>query len=330
MIGSWGDWMVLHDLRCQEDEGEWRWEVSVNLPVGEHLFKFIVDGQWVLGAGYDVVPDGVATEGNHRTVVVRAEAEEGERADDRLVHEAISTLADSAEREALQALVRQVQAAERSRPKSEPLDGDGARRAQGDDGLGGLVALRTVERKAALAASGLGQWWARLRGWAGMLGADEGAPEPARSDSVGVEDSSWLSECSESAEDGEHTIPVRRAFEGGRLSAMVEKSFQSLKDFARVVSTPPQGGYLQLFLPVVAMLRSSPAASTLDSVLDWTVATLVSLQTTGSVVLLLLFVQSHWLFAEHLPTDFSEVPLERALRAHARDIRRHRKFQRYM
>jgi len=81
---------------------------------------------------------------------------------------------------------------------------------------------------------------------------------------------------------------------------------------------------------VVAMLRSPPVASTLDSVLDWTVATLVSLQTTGSVVLLLLFVQSHWLFAEHLPTDFSEVPLERALRAHARDIRRHRKFQRYM
>ena len=46
VIGSWGDWMVLHDLRCEEDEGKWRWEVSVNLPVGEHLFKFTIDGEF--------------------------------------------------------------------------------------------------------------------------------------------------------------------------------------------------------------------------------------------------------------------------------------------
>ena len=78
----------------------------MNLPVGDHSFKFVVDGSWVLGEGYEVVADGVATQGNHRAVVVQGAADAAlwlpdgstghltsmEKSDARMVDEAIQSL----------------------------------------------------------------------------------------------------------------------------------------------------------------------------------------------------------------------------------------------
>ena len=94
VIGSWGDWMVVHDLHLPDStpgNEEHQWETSVNLPVGDHAFKFVVDGGWVLGEGYEVVSDGVATQGNHRAVVVHGALSE-EKSDARMVDEAIQSL----------------------------------------------------------------------------------------------------------------------------------------------------------------------------------------------------------------------------------------------
>jgi hypothetical protein len=40
------------------------WELSINLPPGEHQFKFLVNGNWRLCSMYQKVDDGVGTDGN--------------------------------------------------------------------------------------------------------------------------------------------------------------------------------------------------------------------------------------------------------------------------
>lgn len=41
------------------------WEVTVNIPVGEHQFKFLIDGVWHVSHEYAVVDDNVGTTGNN-------------------------------------------------------------------------------------------------------------------------------------------------------------------------------------------------------------------------------------------------------------------------
>jgi hypothetical protein len=62
MVGSWAQWVMLHGMDKVADRV---WELSINLPPGEHQFKFLVNGSWRLSSKYEVVDDGVGTDGNN-------------------------------------------------------------------------------------------------------------------------------------------------------------------------------------------------------------------------------------------------------------------------
>lgn len=62
MVGSWAQWVMLHGMDKVSDKV---WELSINLPPGEHQFKFLVNGAWRLSGKYEVVDDGVGTDGNN-------------------------------------------------------------------------------------------------------------------------------------------------------------------------------------------------------------------------------------------------------------------------
>lgn len=68
-MGDWGGWLALHELKYK-GVGT-LWECDVNVPVGTHEFKFLIDGEWKLGKRYDIVDDGVGTTGNN-ILTVRA------------------------------------------------------------------------------------------------------------------------------------------------------------------------------------------------------------------------------------------------------------------
>jgi hypothetical protein len=50
IVGSWSDWWMVHDLVREEND----WVLHLLLPVGEHTFKFLVNGEWALGE-YEMV-----------------------------------------------------------------------------------------------------------------------------------------------------------------------------------------------------------------------------------------------------------------------------------
>ena len=62
VVGSWAQWVLLHAMTPSEPDA---WEVTLNLPPGEHQFKFLVDGQWLRSADYDTVDDSVGSDGNN-------------------------------------------------------------------------------------------------------------------------------------------------------------------------------------------------------------------------------------------------------------------------
>lgn len=75
VVGSWGQWMALHELDKVNNN---MWEVTVNIPVGEHQFKFLIDGVWHVSHEYAVVDDNVGTTGNNYLQVHAPTAEQEE------------------------------------------------------------------------------------------------------------------------------------------------------------------------------------------------------------------------------------------------------------
>jgi hypothetical protein len=73
-VGSWAQWVMLHDMDKVADKV---WELSINLPPGEHQFKFLVNGNWQLCSMYQKVDDGVGTDGNNLMTVAEPDTEAG-------------------------------------------------------------------------------------------------------------------------------------------------------------------------------------------------------------------------------------------------------------
>mmetsp|Transcript_38565 Transcript_38565/g.62172 ORF Transcript_38565/g.62172 Transcript_38565/m.62172 type:complete len:211 (+) Transcript_38565:379-1011(+) len=62
LVGSWAQWVMLHGM---DRVSEKVWELSLNLPPGRHEFKFLVNGAWRVDRKYEIVDDGVGTDGNN-------------------------------------------------------------------------------------------------------------------------------------------------------------------------------------------------------------------------------------------------------------------------
>eukprot|EP00960_Hanusia_phi_P035766 751927-Hanusia_phi.AAC.1 len=62
MVGSWGQWVLLYTLKRANLTS---WNVCINLPPGQHQFKFLIDGTWKLSKLYGIVDDTVGTNGNN-------------------------------------------------------------------------------------------------------------------------------------------------------------------------------------------------------------------------------------------------------------------------
>ncbi len=63
VVGEWGGWLALHDLKyCGQGS---TWTADVNVPVGMQKFKFLIDGEWKVGNRYGIVDDGVGSCGNN-------------------------------------------------------------------------------------------------------------------------------------------------------------------------------------------------------------------------------------------------------------------------
>jgi hypothetical protein len=69
VVGSWGGWLTLHHL---EEQAPGYWSTSLNIPVGKHVFKFVIDGEWRNSGSYDIVEDSVGTGGNNLLKVSRS------------------------------------------------------------------------------------------------------------------------------------------------------------------------------------------------------------------------------------------------------------------
>jgi len=74
LVGSWAQWVMLHDMDKVADKV---WELSINLPPGQHQFKFLVNGEWRLSPAYLKVDDGVGTDGNNAIIVAEPDKEAG-------------------------------------------------------------------------------------------------------------------------------------------------------------------------------------------------------------------------------------------------------------
>jgi hypothetical protein len=66
VVGSWAQWVLLHAMK---PAGPDAWALTLNLPPGEHEFKFLVDGQWLRSSAYDSVDDSVGSDGNNILLV---------------------------------------------------------------------------------------------------------------------------------------------------------------------------------------------------------------------------------------------------------------------
>eukprot|EP00961_Rhodomonas_salina_P209900 2834195-Rhodomonas_salina.1 len=68
VVGSWGEWMAVYQLTKTAGN---KWVSNINIPVGRHMFKFLIDGEWRVSRNYEIVDDGVGTGGNNRLEVSR-------------------------------------------------------------------------------------------------------------------------------------------------------------------------------------------------------------------------------------------------------------------
>jgi len=65
IIGEWSEWASVNAMTLEslKHSAGCRWTAAVRLPVGRFMFKFVVDGKWILGdkRRYQVVSDDVGT-----------------------------------------------------------------------------------------------------------------------------------------------------------------------------------------------------------------------------------------------------------------------------
>lgn len=65
LAGDWEEWAGSVAMTC--DKGN-VWQVVTDVPIGDIKFKFVVDGEWVIGGPYDAVEDGFGGANHVRSI----------------------------------------------------------------------------------------------------------------------------------------------------------------------------------------------------------------------------------------------------------------------
>ena len=65
IAGDWHKWQKYEEMSREVDEkGEIYFETLINIPVGKHQYKFIVDGKWQYDETAPTVEDGYGSKNN--------------------------------------------------------------------------------------------------------------------------------------------------------------------------------------------------------------------------------------------------------------------------